>query len=60
MSKIVIKDTKKGALLKARMCPERLIHLLTTALVSAVNNFDAVKDKEDFLRIMGLYYDDAK
>ena len=57
MSKIIIKETKKDTYVKAKMCPEKFIHLLAMALTQAVKEFNAVEDKKDFQRIMGLYYD---
>lgn len=36
------------------------VHILTTALIHIVKEYELAKNKEDLLRIIGMYYDDQK
>lgn len=36
------------------------VHILATALVHLVKEYETAENKEDFLRIMEIYYDDKK
>ena len=40
--------------------PIDAVHILATALVHLSKEYKTVESKEDFLRIMELYYDDTK
>lgn len=40
--------------------PIDVVHILTSTLVHLVKEYELAKNKEDLLRIIGIYYDDEK
>lgn len=62
MSKIILEKNNETIYFdfEEMECPVEAVHILATALVHLVKEYETAKNKEDFIRILGMYYDDNK